>query len=245
MKINATLAVAGLCLASSWAIAGPADAIFTPHVEQGEVELEFKYGQIRPANGGAKRRDHVVGIGYGVTDWWFTEIAGKYKKVAPAGSAYDAFEWENKFQLTETGKYPVDLGLLVEIERPTDRTEGYEVKWGPLLQADFGKWQLNGNLFWERNHRNVAPGPTKLLHQEQVKYRWKPELEFGIQSFGEVGQWNAWLPRNQRQHSIGPALMGKIPLGDHHALKYDVAVLVGTTPATADRTLRLKAEYEF
>ena len=27
---------------------------------------------------------------------------------------FDAWEWENKFQLIETGKYPVDIGLLLE-----------------------------------------------------------------------------------------------------------------------------------
>ena len=44
----------------------------------------------------------------------------------------DAFEWENKFQVTEAGEYPVDLGFIVELERPQDRSEGYEMRVGPL-----------------------------------------------------------------------------------------------------------------
>ena len=38
----------------------------------------------------------------------------------------DALEWENKFQPTETGKYPVDVGFIVEIERPRDHDEGWK-----------------------------------------------------------------------------------------------------------------------
>lgn len=244
MKAFASLVVAGLLFAPNLARADAADKIYTPIVEKGEREIEYKAGYERPGPG-TKTMVQVVGFGYGLTDWWASEIEFKYKREDPEKQQYDALEWENIFQLTETGKYPVDVGLLFEIERPRERTEGYEVKWGPLLQTEFGQWQLNGNVLWERNHRNDVPGPTKLLHQFQAKYRWTKELEFGLQSFGEVGQWNAWLPRPDREHRIGPALFGKLGLGAHRAIKYDLAFLVGTTPATPDKTLRLRLEYEF
>lgn len=245
MRSIAPIVAAGLLLAVNPAVAGPADKIYSPTVEKGEVELEFKAGQARPGDGGVRTTESIIALGYGFTDWWFAEVEFNYKRVEPEKSRYDASALENVFQLTETGRYPVDIGLLLEIERPQDRTEGYEVKWGPLLQTEFGKWQLNGNLLFECNHRNLEPGPTKLLHQAQIKYRWRKELEFGIQSFGEVGQWNAWLPRPSREHSIGPAIFGKIGLGSHHAFKYNLAVLTGNSPATADRTLRLQTEFEF
>ena len=245
MKPSISIAAALIALASNPSIAGPADYIYSPIVEHGEMEIDFKAGHERPGDAAQKQTDTSIGLGYGATDWWFTEIYAKYKRTDPDGSRYDAVEWENKFQLTETGKYPADLGILLEIERPKDRSEGYEVKWGPLLQSDFGKWQLNGNVLLERNHKNELPGVTRLLHQMQVKYRWKPELELGVQSFGDVGNWTHWAPAQERDHRIGPALFGKIALGNHQAIKYNVAILVGTTSATPDRTLRLQTEYEF
>lgn len=245
MKPFAPIVAAGLALAAGLVNAGPADYIFTPAVEYGEREIGFKTGHERPGDASLKRTDSSMGFGYGATEWWFTEFYVNYRRQNPESTRYDAVEWENKFQLTETGKYPVDVGFLVEIERPKDRTEGYEVKWGPLLQTDFGKWQLNGNVLLERNHRNDVPGITNLLHQVQIKYRWKPELEFGIQSLGEVGRWTHWLPPQERDHRIGPAIFGKIALGNHQAIKYNAAILVGTTSATPDRTLRFQTEYEF
>ena len=241
----APIMVAGIAFVFNAAIAGPADYIYTPIVEQGEKEIDFKAGHERPGTSGQKRTDTSVGFGYGATAWWFTEIYAKYQRIDPAGTSFDAVEWENKFQLTETGKYPVDIGFILEIERPKDRTEGYEVKWGPLLQTDFGRWQLNANVLLERNHRNEMSGDTRLLHQMQIKYRWKPELEFGIQSFGDVGKWTHWSPAQDRDHRIGPALFGKLALGNHQAIRYNVALLIGTTAATPDRTLRLQTEYEF
>lgn len=134
MKKIAPALAAGLCIAANLAIAGPADYIYTPTVERGEVEIDFKAGHERPGEGRSIRTDSNIALGYGVNDWWFTEIGLKYKRQEPDRTRYDALEWENKFQLLETGKYPVDLGMLLEIERPTDRTEGYEVKWGPCCR---------------------------------------------------------------------------------------------------------------
>jgi hypothetical protein len=45
----------------------------------------------------------------------FTEVYLKYEKQGGDGTRFDALEWENKFQLTETGKYPVDVGLTTEL----------------------------------------------------------------------------------------------------------------------------------
>ena len=49
----------------------------------------------------------------------------------------DAIEWENKlFQLTETGKYPIDVGFIMEFELPRDRSEGNEFPFGLSIRRD-------------------------------------------------------------------------------------------------------------
>ena len=243
MKYNTLIAALTLA-ASSAAIAGPADYIYTPAVEYGEKEIDFKLGTGRQGDA-ARTSAASIGIGYGATEWWFTEFYVKYKMSGFDHTKYDALEWENKFQLTEPGQYPVDLGLIVEVEHPTDRTEGWEVKWGPLLQTDFGKWQLNGNLLFERSYRAAVPTGTVLQYQWQAKYRWQQALEFGFQGFGDVGQWDNWLPADQRDHAMGPAIFGKLPLGGKQAIKYNAAWLLGASQAAYDHTLRLQVEYEF
>lgn len=244
MKTYATILVAGVLLSPLFAHAGPSDYVYTPTVEYGEKEIDFKYGAARK---GSDPRESAasIGFGYGAKEWWFTELYLKYKSENGEGTKYDAIEWENKFQLTETGKYPIDIGFLVEIERPKIRAEGWEVKWGPLFQTEFGKLQLNANVLFERSFDADETGKTELQYQWQAKYRWLQQFEFGAQGFGEMGKWDHWAPSDERIHKLGPAIFGKIALGDKQAIKYNAAWLFGASKAAPDHTFRMQAEYEF
>ena len=225
--------------------AGPADYVYTPIVEQGEKELDYKFGTAK-ARDGTRTSATSLGLGYGVNSWWFTEVYIKAKRETPDSWRYDAIEWENKFQLTETGKYPVDVGFLVEIERPRDRTEGYELRFGPLFQTELTSSLLaNANLLLGKNYRSVTPSPMQLDYQWQLRYRWKPEFEVGAQGFGSLGPWQSWLPAAQQEHKLGPAVFGKIRLDNRSAIKYNAAWLIGANNNTPRNTLRLQTEYEF
>ncbi len=224
--------------------AGPADYVFMPAVTYGEREIDFKSGTAR--NSGDPRMSAAsIGFGYGATQRWFTEIYRKYESSGDEGMHFDAWEWENKFQLTEAGEYPVDAGFIVEIEHPKDRSEGNELRLGPLLQTELGKLQLNANILFERHYRAESPQRTELGYQWQVKYRLQPKFEYGFQGFGELGQWNRWDPPDQQTNRMGPAVFGKVGLGNRQALRYNAAWLFGVSKAAPDHTFRFQAEYEF
>jgi hypothetical protein len=237
-----------LCLAATLntglAFAGPADYLFTPTVEYGERELDVKFGSARLPDGSDKQVGSF-GFGYGVSETWFTEIYLKREVVSTAENL-SIVEWENKFQLTETGKYPVDIGFITEFEMPlNNRNEPYEFKFGPLFQTDFGKVQLNGNLLFERKFGDGNPHITEIGYQGQVKYRLRPEFEFGVQAMGEMGEWSNWDDHDAQNHRIGPAVFGKIGLGNRQAIKYNAAMLFGTSQGAPDKTFRMQVEYEF
>jgi hypothetical protein len=243
MNIRAPLLMAAALFAPVLLQAEPADYLNTPIVEPGEKEIDFKAGTATK-DSDPRATAFSTGFGYGANDWWFTELYVKYKNES-TGAKFDAVEWENSFQLTETGKYPVDAGFLLEVERPHDRAEGWEVKWGPLLQTEFGKLQLNGNLLFQRNYRADFANSTQLKYQWQMKYRWQEAFEFGLQGFGELGKWDNWAPGGERIHTVGPAVFGKIPLGSHQAIKYNAAWLLASSGAAQDHTVRMQVEYEF
>jgi len=239
-----------LCLAihlafSSAAHAGPADYVYSPIVEQGEKEIDYKLGTAK-ARDGTTESATSLGLGYGVNAWWFTEVYAKWKQQTPDGWHFDAVEWENKFQLTETGKYFVDVGMIVEIEHPQDRSEGWELRFGPLFQTELTPSVVaNLNLLLGKQYRSVAPSSMALDYQWQLKYRWKPEFEIGAQGFGGLGPWRDWLASSQQEHKLGPAVFGKVRLDDRSAIKYNAAWLIGANSNTPRNTLRLQAEYEF
>lgn len=225
--------------------AGPSDYVYSPIVEEGEKEIDFKLGTAK-ARDGTSESAVSVGLGFGVNSWWFTEVYAKGNRQTPDGWRFDAIEWENKFQLTETGKYPVDVGLVVEIERPQDRSEGWELRFGPLFQMDLTpKVVANVNLLFGRHYDSATPSPMSMAYQWQLRYRWKPEFEVGAQGFGSLGPWRDWLPSEQQEHKAGPAVFGKVRLDGRHTLNYNAAWLLGTNTNTASSTLRLQVEYEY
>ncbi|GAB1232670.1 hypothetical protein [Ferrigenium sp. UT5] len=240
-----------LCLATALntgiACAGPADYVFTPAVEYGERELDVKFGSARQPDGSDKQVGSF-GFGYGVSETWFTEIYLKREIVSTAENL-TVVEWENKFQFTDTGQYPVDIGFITELEAPLSSNAPWELKLGPLFQTEFGKLQLNGNLLLERAFGKADESGesfgTNLGYQWQAKYRWQPILEFGVQGFGEMGKWNDWNKRIDQNHRIGPAIFGKFALRNRQAIKYNTAWLLGASNAAPNHTFRMQVEYEF
>ena len=247
MRIAVTaIALLALCplILPAFVHAGPNAYVYTPIVEEGEKEIDFKWGIEKHRDGGSGTATSI-GFGWGATAWWFTELYGKWHRPVGERTSFDAWEWENKFQLTPTGKYPVDVGFLLEIERPKDRSEGYELTYGPLFQSEWGAVQGNFNLLWERHVRATAAFETELKYQAQLKSRASERVEWGAQAFGELGRWNHWSASSQQEHQVGPALFGKVKVGHHQAIKYNAAFLFGLTDASPRRALRVQAEYEF
>ena len=243
MKVGAV--IFGLCalVAGATALAGPSDYVYVPGVGYGEKEIDFKYGAAAKS-GEPSAQAASLGFGYGATEYWFTEFYVKYKRES-AATRFDAVEWENKFQLTETGKYPVDVGFITEFELPRDRNEGNEFRFGPLFQAEFDRLQLNANLLFTNISRTRDENGTFIGYQWQARYRWHPTFDFGAQGFGEMGKWNHWAPTDEQNHRVGPAVFGKFNLGGRQAIVYNAALLFGVTSASPDRSFRLQVEYEF
>jgi hypothetical protein len=234
----------GMALLSGSVHAGPADYVYMPTVDYGEKEIDFKFGTAEQPSGETKQVASL-GVGYGATDWWFTEVYLKTEHENPE-PRLNILELENKFQLTETGKYPLEAGLITEFEFPLNQDgEPYEFKFGPLFQTEFGQVQLNGNLLLETKFGEGNPTETVFQYQWQVKYRWHREFEFGLQGFGETGDWNDWAPSDQQEHKLGPAIFGKVAVGERAAIRYNAAWLIGMTDATPDNTFRMQVEYEF
>ncbi len=244
--MNLRLALLPAVLFCGAALAGPADYIFTPSVQYGEREIDVKYGAATPTGQGSAQ-GLSAGLGYGAGEHWFTEFYLKDERVG-ASSATLA-EWENKFQLTETGEYPVDVGFITELEAPIRGAAPREIRLGPLFQTELAKLQLNANLLFGHAFGGAdesgAPNTTVFGYQWQAKYLWRPVFDFGLQGFGETGKWNKWGTPDRQNHRLGPAVMGRFPLGGRQMLCYNAAWLFGMSHAAPNHTFRMQIEYEF
>jgi len=243
------LALATLA-AAAWT-SGPAQAVdastylIEPIVTAGERELDARMGVGSRGRDTASERDAGVGLGMGLTQRWFSEIAVQYRQ-ASTGTGWDALDWENVVQLAEQGEWLVDTGILLEIEVPRDRAEGDSLRAGVLLQKDFGYWQVNFNTVATRHFNSSEFRLEQWRYQFQAKYRLRRPLEFGVQAFGSLSAHDRlWAPYERQTHRIGPVILGRFPLSGERSIGYNAAFLLGTTGRSPDRTFRCQLEYEF
>jgi hypothetical protein len=220
--------IAAICLVgAAGAEAGPADKVYMPNVEAGATEFELRGGYQDEGN----EQQYVFDVGRGVNARWFTELASEYEKAPGADGEFESLEWENIFQLTEPGQYWLDVGLFAEYEHALDDGPD-EIVIGPLLQKDFGRVQANFDPLVERQVGSGAKDRFEYRYAAQLKWRYNPRFEPGLQAFGE-----------ESAHRVGPAFFGQWHSAGHE-LKYDAAVLFGIGSEAADLTVRFQFEYE-
>lgn len=257
LRVGRTARVALACMALLMAAdrclaVNAADHLFVPTVTQGEREIDFYAGSGTSGETTRAESNAGLGYGYGVTQHWFTELDVEYRWQSPVGTGLDALEWENILQIGEPGQWPVDIGLLCNVEKPYEasrnspKSEGTSIRFGPLLQKDFGRVEANLNLLLTHFFQSDVFSSTQFGYQGQIKYRYSPPLEVGIQAFGRLSSGaQSWAPYPQQVLRVGPVVLGRLRLPQERSLSYNIGFLLGTTQHSPDQTLRLQIEYEF
>jgi hypothetical protein len=248
MPAVAVAFAAGMVSATTPARADPNDYVLTLDITGGERELDTKLGAASSSRDGTPAGEAAaLAWGIGVSDNWFTEFYAQFANTSAgsSGGGFDSVSWENIVRFSEPGQWPVDVGAMVEIERPRAGSQGWKITAGPLFQADVDQIQLNLNILLERIVDGQPYEPTQLSYQFQARYRSNPHLEFGMQALGDLGSWNHWGNPDGQSQRLGPAIFGRYSLGHARALSYNAAVLFGATRAAPDTTVRAQIEYEY
>jgi hypothetical protein len=228
---------------SAGAFAAPGYYLVTTYENEGEKTVDFRFWNSKISGEEAVYAPEV-GIGYGVTPRWYTELYTTYLHTEYTGTKQSAWNWQNDYMLTQ-GQYPFDLALHMTLSRSHDPWQGYDLELGPVFQTDVERTQLNFNLFLTRSYRNGTPNATQLNYQWQAKYRWRPSLQFAVQGFGELGEWDHWLPLDQQSHRIGPAISGTLPFGGKQAMKYEAGVFTGKIYGENAKVFSMRLQYAF
>lgn len=240
-----TLAALAVCgaLSPPAALADPGYYVVTPYDNEGLRMVDFRYWSTHP-NRGAAVVWPEFGIGYGVTSRWTTELFVSGIGPTLRDLTQSSLNWQNQWLLTQ-GELPLDIALHLQLIRDQSGEGKHAVEFGPLLQTDIGRTQLNGNLIFERHTGAAADKPTMLKYQWQVRHRWTPQVHLGAQGFGEVGPWTRWLPAARQSHRLGPATFLTFRDGDKQVIKFQAAYLWGKTYGKAGRMFTLRTHIEF
>lgn len=226
------------------AMAGP-PKVYSPNVQKGELELEWR-GVIEDEDPPATsdKKEYVFEAGYGFTNRYFSSIFAEIVDEPGGGTKVEELAWENIIQLTEQGQYFVDLGVYLEYAVGLQGGEPDEFEGKILLEKTTGRFVHTGNIIFANQIGKTAEDGTELEYAWQSRYRFKPELEFGLQAFGKFGQIGNFPSLSDTEHLLGPAVFGRFRTGKTSFIYYEAGYLVGLTQGSPDNAFRWLLEYE-
>lgn len=207
--------------------------VYSPRVEQGEWEIEYKGRYFHDRESDEHRQaQSKFALGYGPTSYWWAELYAEYEHTPGSGGGWSAFEWENRFQLTEPGQYWVDVGALFELERAHPGT-GKEVRAGLLLEKDIEETTMTVNWLFNRAFADEEPSRWEQIYRAQWAWRYRPEIQ-------PLLQWQS----DEHSAYVGPGVAGKLKVAGRH-VGYHLTWLRRISGDTPKNALRVQLEYEF
>jgi hypothetical protein len=248
MSIRGWLAAVGggLLALRAASTAGADLKVYSPYVEQGVLELEMRGNRsFDRATAKDNRQSQVYEVEYGVNSWWSTSLAGRVDKEPGAGLRYSATVWENIFQLTERGRYPVDVGLYFEFAKSHLGSDSDEFETKLLLQKDVGPFAFTTNLIVNRGIGRGAGKGVGFEYAARANYPWKPEIQLNIEAFGQPGRLNGFDELSTQQHILGPVISGELGFaGLPGNFVYEAGYLFGLTNGSPQGTVKWLLRYE-
>ncbi len=244
-KVVVSVATAMLVAASVAMLPANAEAkkVYSPIVEQGEVEFEYlmDYDIDADATKNTNAR-HQFELELGITDRWMTAFYGDFRKRPGKAFAYQGMKWENIYQVFEQGERMIDLGLYFEYILPQsslNKPDAFEFKL--LLEKETGRLINTFNLIMKKELGAKAKNNTAIGYGWKTNWRWKRYLEPGFEVYGSLGELGNTKTLSQQKHQAGPVLTGKF----HNGMSYELGYLFGLTTASPQGAVKLILAYEF
>lgn len=224
------------------------DKLYTPYVEANEWEVEY-FGHRSVDSDGTKdnAQGHQLSLGYGVNDWWQTEIVGIVERDPGGSTGFHSAEWENKFQLTKKGEYWLDVGGLVAYEWTPESGAPDNLEAQLLLAKKTGDFFHLVNVVAEKEVGDGESGSISTGMVWSSRYHLNDYIEPGFEYQGEFGEINDSGSLSDHEHYVGPMLYGTIPIeheGDEiEGLSYRAGYLFGISGPASNGQAVLQLEY--
>lgn len=215
-----------------------------PSIDQGEVSFEDNSAVIVSRGRSTdSTHSHFAELGYGVTDFWWTEVEGHWES-GDDGFKFRTVDFENAFRLVRQGSWWPETALFVEYDLATATHSTNTATLGGLFRKDFGPSSTVFNILFDHDlGRNAVTG-VQLRYTGISTWQIVPELAPGVQVFGNAGRVGSFVNPSGQDHRLGPALSGAVDIEGVGEFGYNLAYLFGLTPTSPDGTLVWRLEFD-
>ncbi len=221
-------------------IATPAYAtktVTSPYVSEGQVNIESKTGYVIDDDSNVDGRwQEVLGLGYGITDYWGTEVELGFGRSGARGAdtETESIEWQHKFQFAPKGAWPVDVGARVSYGYSTNGgTDDVEAK--IMAGKAIEQWNLVANAAVGREVGDGSSDDTSYGLSWSASYDYADGFQPGIEMYNDFGG------GGDPEHMMGPVAYGKVLDG----IGYNTGVLFGLSDDVPDATVKFVIDYKF
>jgi hypothetical protein len=210
--------------------------IKNPTVEQGELAIvgHGSYESALPSGGDPLGWGHELEVGYGFTDFWKSTLALELKQPVHEELEPTEFKIENYLELVDYAPAHVVLSAFGAVNLGVEEGVANEAKFGPLARFGDDDLSLTLNAIFDKTFGKYREPGTGL------GYAAGGELFGNISDLGDVPSFN------DTEFRVGPVLyLSWRDDQNHFGFTGDVGVLLGTTDATPDTTVKWDFELTF
>jgi len=209
--------------------------VFGPEVTPGERSAEVRVAFAPRSDGSEARVASRIHYQHAVTDTLRLRavLQGADR---PGGSDFDFdfVQFEAQWQFLEDETHGWDSALRLDGQIAQDRADLTNLHWSndvPLGES----WVLRGILLAGFQIGDSRASGLFLQTRASLRYKLSPNYSLQVQVFNLYGS-TANMPAGQNQnHSVGPAVAGKLGRG----WSFEASTLFGVTRAAPDADLRL------
>jgi hypothetical protein len=172
---------------------------------KGNLEFEVWNDVIAPRPGAST--DTVIAqkveLEYGLTDAWDISLYHMFLGGGPEHEAYhfDGWSLESRYRFVDRNVWPVDVEAYLELERPADFSEAFELEEKIIIGKDIGRLGFVLNLVGEESLTRAADPHWEV--DLGVRYEIIPPVRVGLEAWG---RWGALDPDQPTGYFAGPSL---------------------------------------
>ena len=222
--------------------------IKNPAVEEGELAFvgHGSYKSALPGGGDPVGWGHEVEVSYGFTDFWKSTLALELKQPVHEELEPTEFKFENYLELIDYAPAHAVFSAFGAVNFGLEEGVANEAQFGPLARFGDDDLSLTLNAIFDKTFGKYRTPGTGLDYAAQFKFAVADGLSAGAELFGSISDLGDVPSFNDTEFRVGPVLYLSWRSDQSHVgFTGDIGVLLGTTDATPDTTIKWDLELTF
>jgi hypothetical protein len=222
--------------------------IKSPVVEEGELSIvgHGSYESALPDGGDPLGWGHEIELAYGFTDFWKSELALELKQPVHEELETTELKFENYLELAGYAPLGAVFAAFAGVNMGVEEGVANAAKFGPLARFGSDDLSLTLNAIFDKTFGKYRTPGVGLDYNAQFKFALVDGIAAGAELFGDISDLGDVPAFNDTELRVGPVLyLSWRSNQSHFGFTGDIGVLLGTTDATPDTTIKWDVELTF